>query len=232
VDLRVARGQLCFVLGPNGAGKSTLIRVIGGLLELTAGEVRLLGAPPGDARTVAMVAQQNDVAFGFTVREVVAMGRAPHQDRFMRQTTKDRQAVESALATCSLTELCARPVDELSGGEQKRVHIARAFAQQAPILLLDEAAAHLDIRHESALYALVRQEVRARELACVMTTHDLDAAARHADHVVLLADGGVVAEGTVAEVMRSELLEATFGVAVEVVALPGGGRHFMARPGG
>ena len=225
VDLQLAPGRITALLGPNGAGKSTLIRVVSGRLPVFEGRVSLLGDPLEElaaaerARRVAVVPQRSEVAFGFTVREVVAMGRAPHQGGFMRETGEDAEAIAAAIATCQLDDLAARPVSELSGGEQKRVHIARALAQQAPLLLLDEAAAHLDIRHALQLYDVVRRQVESLDLACLMTTHDLAAASTHADDVVLLKDGQVVARGSVDEVMAPEPLEAAFGVAVEVLSL-------------
>lgn len=235
IDLRLAPGRICALLGSNGAGKSTLIRVASGRLRPLEGRVSVLGEPletlsaEARARRVAVVPQRSEVAFGFSVREVVAMGRAPHQGAFMRETRADREAVEAALVTCQLTDLASRPVAELSGGEQKRVHIARALAQHAPVLLLDEAAAHLDIRHALQLYDVVRREVEARDLACLMTTHDLAAAAAQAHEVVLLKDGQVIAQGSVEEVMEAEPLEAAFGVAVEVGRHPDGRRYFLPR---
>ena len=233
VDLRVAPGRITALLGPNGAGKSTLIRVASGQLTAFDGRVALLGDPiqtlasDERARRVAVVPQRSEVAFGFSVREVVAMGRAPHQGGFMRETKTDAEAIDAAIATCQLEALALRPVSELSGGEQKRVHIARALAQQAPLLLLDEAAAHLDIRHALQLHDVVRREVRGRDLACLMTTHDLAAAAAQADDVVLLRDGEVVARGSVDEVMEPEPLEAAFGVAVQVGRHDDGRRYFL-----
>ncbi len=233
VDLQLAPGRITALLGPNGAGKSTLIRVVSGRLPVFEGRVSLLGDPLEElaaaerARRVAVVPQRSEVAFGFTVREVVAMGRAPHQGGFMRETGEDAEAIAAAIATCQLDDLAARPVSELSGGEQKRVHIARALAQQAPLLLLDEAAAHLDIRHALQLYDVVRRQVESLDLACLMTTHDLAAASTHADDVVLLKDGQVVARGSVDEVMAPEPLEAAFGVAVEVGHHADGRRYFL-----
>ncbi|MEZ4441183.1 MAG: ABC transporter ATP-binding protein [Polyangiaceae bacterium] len=233
VDLRLARGEVGAVLGANGAGKSTLVRIASGQLALERGRATILGDevsaldPRERARRVAVVPQRSDVAFGFTVREVVAMGRAPHLGRLMRAGPADAEAVEEALARCSLLDLASRPVQALSGGEQKRVHIARALAQHAPVMLLDEAAAHLDIRHVSELYGILRAEVSRRDLACLFTTHDLAAASAHADWVLLLREGRVVAHGPPEEVLRAEPLEATFGVPVEVGRHPDGRRYFL-----
>jgi len=230
VSFSLDQGELCALLGPNGAGKSSLIRLISGQLQPSAGTVELFGQSPRGserARQVAIVPQRSEVALGFTVRDVVAMGRAPHQGDLMRQTQRDRDAIDGAIDTCKLGALVSRRVDELSGGEQKRVHIARALAQQAPILLLDEAAAHLDIRHATTLYELAKEEVRARQLACLFATHDLNAAAQHAERVVLLRDGQVVADGPTSEVMTSEVLQATFGVAVTTGVIDGKHRYFL-----
>lgn len=216
VSLTVRAGQLCAVLGPNGAGKSTLVKLLCGALRPRVGALTIAGedlgslARPAIARRVAVVPQSVEVAFGFTVTEVVAMGRAPHQGAWMRSSERDRAAVARALEACELVDLAHRPVSALSGGEQKRVAIARALAQEAPILLLDEAGAHLDVRHVIQVHELVRRELTRRELACVAVLHDLNAAARYADRVALLKGGRIVAEGTVEEIMTYRRLTDVF----------------------
>jgi iron complex transport system ATP-binding protein len=216
LSLTVRRGELCAVLGPNGAGKSTLVRLLAGALRPRQGTVVLGGEDlaaldrQAIARKVAVVPQSAEVALGFTVREVVAMGRAPHQGAWMQATARDREAIDRAMEACALQDLAARPVAELSGGEQKRAAIARALAQEAPILVLDEAVAHLDVRHAIDLHELVRRELALRELTCVAVLHDLNAAARYADHVALLKGGRIVAEGTVPEVMTYRKLRDVF----------------------
>ncbi|MBW2528071.1 MAG: ABC transporter ATP-binding protein [Deltaproteobacteria bacterium] len=231
-------GQLCAVLGPNGAGKSTLVRVIAGTLAPTRGRVLLYGEDAATldraamARKIAVVPQRSEVALGFSVREVVAMGRAPLQGAWQRSTAADERAVDRALEIGELDDLADRPVSSLSGGEQKRVHIARALAQQAPILLLDEAAAHLDVRHAIAMYELIRSEVIASNIACLAVMHDLDAAAQYADRVLLLKDGRLVAEGSVDEVMSARELERAFDVSIHAGQVEGEGpaagrRYFL-----
>jgi iron complex transport system ATP-binding protein len=241
VSLRVAPGQLCAVLGPNGAGKSTLVRLLAGALKPRVGQVLLGGVDVAGldrraiARRVAVVPQSVEVALGFTVREVVAMGRAPHQGAWMTASAADRAAVDRAVEACELGALAARPVAALSGGEQKRVAIARALAQEAPILLLDEAGAHLDVRHSIAVHELVRRELAERALAVVAVLHDLNAAARYADRVALLKDGKIVAEGTVPEVMTYRRLKEVFETDLYVgVNEIDGTRYFLPfrpRPG-
>jgi iron complex transport system ATP-binding protein len=216
VDLTLGAGELVCVLGPNGAGKTTLVRVASGLLGPAEGAVFLLGKEVGAlarvdiAKSLAVVEQQQELAMGFTVREVVAMGRAPHQGAWMRPSERDETTIQSSLERCDLLALADRPAHALSGGEQKRVAIARALAQEPKVLLLDEPGAFLDVRHQLDLYELLATEVKDRELACLIVMHDLNVAAQFADRVVLMKDGRVVAAGTVDEVMTWKTLKETF----------------------
>ena len=215
VTLSVETGELVAILGPNGAGKSTLLRVMSGALTPQTGLAQLFGERVDTlsreriARRVALVAQASDVAFGFTVREVVMMGRAPHQGSWMRATDEDERIANDAIRRCDLEALAGRRVDALSGGEQKRVAIARALAQSPELLLLDEPGAFLDVRHQLALYDLLDQ-LRASGLAVVMTMHDINAAAQYASRVVLLKEGRLVAIGKVEEVLTYRQLQLTF----------------------
>ncbi len=216
VSLSVAPGDLVAVLGPNGAGKTTLLRVLSGTHAPATGEAFLFGETllrmdrRKIARQVAVVSQREDVFFGFTAREVVAMGRAPHQGAWMRPNEEDGVIVGDALARCDLEALADRRVVELSGGEQKRVAIARALAQRPRVFLLDEPSASLDVRHEMALYDRLAREVRKEQLACVVALHDLNIAAQYATKVVLMKEGRVVAVGKVEEVMTYARLKETF----------------------
>ncbi len=234
VSLSVERGELCVVLGPNGAGKSTLVRVLSGALSPSEGRVRLLGDDVAAldrgaaARRVAVVAQRQETALGFTVREVVMMGRSPHQGSWMRASLADERAVDRALSACGLEAVATRLVAELSGGEHQRVNLARALAQDTEILLLDEASAHLDARHLIEAHELVRQEITERNIACVAVVHDLNLAAQYADRVVLLRDGAVVAQGTVEEVMTYRRLTDIFATELFVgVNELDGARYFL-----
>ena len=221
VSFVVEPGTVTVVLGPNGAGKSTLVRLIAGLVPLRSGSVKVGGLDVDRATRmqlasrVALVPQRTDGPVEFTVREVVSMGRAPHQRGWHRSSAEDERMVGEILDSCELLPLVQRPLADLSGGERQRVHVARALAQATPVLLLDEAAAHLDIRHSAAIHRLVRDHVVTRGLACVAAMHDFDAAARLADRVLLLSNGRVMAEGPVDLVMTPALLQQTFGVPVE-----------------
>jgi iron complex transport system ATP-binding protein len=234
VSLEARRGELVSVLGPNGAGKSTLVRVLAGTLEPTAGAVWLAGKPAARlkrrdiARLLAVVPQETEVAFGFNVEQVVMMGRAPHQSGLLLPGSSDRGKVRLALERCELVDLAQRPVSELSGGERRRVVIARALAQEPEVLVLDEPAAHLDIRHAVALYEMARREVRERQLACVAVMHDLNAAARWSDRVILMKDGRIRASGSVEAVLEPGLLAEVFGLALRVGTDPvDGARYFL-----
>ena len=215
VSLTVDARALVCVLGPNGAGKSTLLRVMSGTLAPSRGEVTLLGTSLGAwdrariARHVAVVPQTSEVALGYRVRDVVMMGRAPHQDAWMRATPDDERAVDEALERCDLRALATRRVDELSGGEQKRAAIARALAQSPDVLLLDEPGAFLDVRHQVMLYDLL-DDVRQGGMACVVVLHDLNVAAQYATKVVLMKGGRIVADGSIEEVMTYTRLKETF----------------------
>jgi iron complex transport system ATP-binding protein len=215
-DLSLEPGDVACVLGPNGAGKSTLLRVLSGLLAPSSGEVRLFGTPLGTmdrravARVLAVVPQNDEVAFGFTVREVVRMGRAPHQGPWMREDGEDARAVERAIAECDLAGLADRPARELSAGERKRVAIARALAQAPRVLLLDEPTSTLDVRHQIAVFDLLVEKAEREGLACLAVVHDLNLAAQYASKVLLMKEGRITASGTVAEVMTYRRLGETF----------------------
>jgi iron complex transport system ATP-binding protein len=218
VNLRLAEAEIVCVLGPNGAGKTTLVRVASGLLSPRSGEVRLLGEPlahhPRErtdvARHLAVVEQTQSIAGSFTVRDVVGMGRAPHQGAWMRPSGEDAAIVDAALARCDLLALAGRAANALSGGEQKRVAVARALAQQPKVLLLDEPGAFLDVRHQLDLYELLVREVKERRMACLVVMHELNIAAQFADRVVLLKDGRIVAAGAVPDVLTWQTLKETF----------------------
>ena len=233
VSLVVKAGQVAALLGPNGAGKSTLLRVAAGLLTPATGTVRIAGRDVHTlerrqtAREVAFVPQSEAPAAGFTVREVVAMGRAPHQTGWMRERPEDSAAILEAITRCDLVSLADRMLETLSGGEQRRVAVARALAARPHVLLLDEPGAFLDVRHRLEQNDLLVDLSRRDGLACIVSVHDLDAAAAIADHVVLLRAGRIVAAGPPADVMSSALLRETFGVDVDVGVHAGSGRRYF-----
>jgi len=214
VSLTVEAGEFVGLVGPNGAGKTTLLRAINGAIEPDDGSVSVDGDRIGDlssragSRRVATVPQDTSVRFAFSVEDVVAMGRTPHRKRFGGDDDAGAH-VDRALERTSTESLRDRRISTLSGGERQRVFVARALAQDAPALVLDEPTASLDINHATETLSLVRDLVDG-EHAVLAAIHDLEAAARFCDRLVMLADGRVVAAGTPETVLTSEALATTF----------------------
>ena len=228
LSLEIPAGATTAVLGPNGSGKSTLLRLLLGVLPPSAGAVEFNGRPLGAwgrealAREVGVVPQGEESVFPMSVRELVAMGRYPHLGPWRREGDTDRRAVEDAMRRCDVLELAARPVPTLSGGERQRARVARALAQQARTLALDEPTAALDVAHEMAIFELLRDLGHAGKTV-LLVTHSLNLAARYADRLVLLDRGGLAAEGTPAEVLTRATVERVYGWPVEIVPHPGPG---------
>jgi iron complex transport system ATP-binding protein len=219
VSFQARAGELVGLVGPNGAGKSTLIRLVAGLLAPASGQVRLGGLDPhaaprrAVARVCALVPQEPQVVWPFTVREMVMLGRAPHQGLLAIAERFDRGAVEGALAACDLTELADRRLDELSGGERRRVFFARALAQEPRVLLLDEPTAFLDLAHQAAVMEMAR--VAADGGLCVLAVlHDLNLAASACDRLMVLSHGKPVADGPPDQVLTSERVAAVWGLPI------------------
>ena len=231
VALAIRPGELVALCGPNGAGKSTLLRLLLGLHAPSAGQVRLAGAPVATlsrrqiARRAALLPQDAPIDLPLTVREAVGLGRLPHLERFQPEGAADVEAVERALEATDTATLAARPVAELSGGERQRVHLARALAQEAPLLLLDEPIAGLDLAHQLQALDLLRTIVDGGRGALV-ALHDLSLAARRCDRMIFLAGGKIRADDAPAVVLTPETLAQVFGVRAEV-RLDGDGRPFV-----
>jgi iron complex transport system ATP-binding protein len=229
VSIDLHAGELLAIVGPNGAGKSTLLKILGGAQRPWRGTVDLEGRPLGEydrraiARRLAMVAQENLVAFRFSVLEIVLMGRAPHLGAFHFESRHDLKIAHSALERFDLIGLARRPIQELSGGERKRVFLARALAQDPHVALLDEPTAFLDLRHVAEIFARLRELRLERGLAVVATLHDLNAAALHADRVLLMKDGATAGYGTPEEVFTADNLRAVYETEVYVGRNPANG---------
>jgi iron complex transport system ATP-binding protein len=215
VSCRVRPSELLAVVGPNGSGKTTLLRALLGLMPVERGLVLVESRPVGEwprrllAQTIGVVAQQEEAVFPLRVVDAVMMGRYAYLGALGVPGDRDRTAVRSALERCDIADLADRPVDSLSGGEWKRVRVARALAQEPRALVLDEPTASLDIRHEMELFELVRQLVEGG-LAGLVITHHLNLAARFAHRIILLNHGELVAEGPPADVLTRETLSRTF----------------------
>lgn len=215
VSCCVRDAELVAVVGPNGSGKTTLVRALLGLIPVERGTVLVDGRPISEwsrrplAQTVGVVGQQEETVFPLTVSEMVMLGRYPRLGPLGAPRAADRRAVRTALEQCDILDLAERASDSLSGGEWKRVRIARALAQEPRALVLDEPTASLDVRHEMELFELVRRLVDGG-LAGLVITHHLNLAARFADRMLLLDRGIVIAEGTPAAVLSQETLSRVF----------------------
>jgi len=225
VSLTAAAGQIIGLIGPNGAGKSTLLRVLSGTLAPSSGSAHigpldLVRMPaPERARRVAVVPQLARLPEGFTVAEVVLMGRAPHLPRFGGERARDYAIARQAMRRTDTWDLAERRACELSGGEQQRVLLARALAQEPEVLLLDEATAHLDLKHQIATLDFVRRLAQSG-LVVVAALHDLNLAALYADRLALLGGGRLLAYDTPARVLTPGWLRAAYDVEAIVSAHP------------
>ena len=228
-SLEARPGVLLGLLGPNGAGKSTLLRVMAGLLKPVAGDVRLDGSNlenlvAGErARRIAFMPQQ-DAQHPFTALETVLMGRYPHLGRFELEGPGDREIARAAMERTDTSEFESRQLDTLSGGERQRVLLARTLAQQASVLLLDEPAANLDLKHRLSIMDVMRAEIDEREIAVVMALHDLSLAGRYCDRLALMSNGRIAAEGAPADVLTPANLREAFDVETFVESDPVTGR--------
>jgi ABC-type cobalamin/Fe3+-siderophores transport system ATPase subunit len=228
VDLSVAAGERLALVGPNGAGKSTLLRALTGVLQPRAGSVRLSGNPIASvhrqavARTIAVVPELADLPFAMPVQEVVALGRLPHEPPLTGLRPSDIAAVDRAIERVGIAHLRRSDVRELSMGERQLVFIAVAIAQAAPILVLDEPTAHLDIRHQVEVMELLVELNRRDGTTVVAVLHDLALAAHFFPRVVVLDRGRLVADGEPSAVLVDERIRAVFGVDPALVRLPVG----------
>ena len=223
VELTVRAGEVLALVGPNGAGKSTLLGALAGDVPPSAGELVVGGRPLGDwspaelALRRAVLPQSSELAFPFTAREVVRMGRAPWSGT--RSADEDEAAVAEAMSVTEVTGFAGRPYPALSGGERARVALARVLAQRAPLLLLDEPTAALDLHHQELVLRVCRGEA-ALGRAVVIVLHDLGLAAAYADRIAVLSAGRVQAYGVPPAVLTGSLLTAVYRHPIEVLPHP------------
>ncbi|TWS18733.1 ABC transporter ATP-binding protein [Tsukamurella asaccharolytica] len=227
VTLAAPSGTWTAIVGPNGAGKSTLLRAVLGLVR-SGGAIAIDGADPRRrsprerARSMAYAPQSPLLPEGMTVFEYALLGRSPYIPYLGRESGTDRRIVRDVLGRLGLEEFAARDITHLSGGERQRAVLARALAQQAPLLLLDEPTTALDIGHQQQVMDLIDELRRADGLTVVTTIHDLTLAGQYADRLVLLADGRVAAAGAPREVLTADLIGEHFGARVHVHVGPDG----------
>jgi len=222
LDLEAVCGSMTAVVGPNGSGKTTLLRLMSGQLAPRSGSVRVAGVDPSRcdrrrfAREVAVVGNQPLLGFPYSAIEVVLMGRAPHIEGFRLESAHDLEAARAAMCAAGVETLAERSFDSLSSGERQRVCVARALAQEPRLLLLDEPAAHLDIKQQVLLYELLAELCRQRRMTIVSVLHDLNLAALYFDAVCLLRGGSIRACGAPADVLTYAAIREVFDTDVYV----------------
>ena len=225
VSTTVGEGRFVGLVGPNGAGKTTLLRVLNGVIDADSGTVRIAGrrleglGSRAASRLVATVPQSTASTFSFDVRRIVGMGRTPHVGRFEGRTGADEQAVEHAMERAAVADLADRPVTDVSGGERQRVFLARALAQETPVLLLDEPTSDLDVNHQVRTLDIVSDLVDEGRTV-VAAIHDLDLAARYCDELRLLHGGRIRATGTPDSVLTESAVETAFDTTATVTPHP------------
>ena len=201
LSLAVEQGEIAGIIGPNGSGKTTVLKLLSKVLKQESGSILLMGQDIASmkqreiAKIVAVVPQGTSIAFPFTVREIVLMGRSPHLGLMQMERESDMRIADNAMALTDTLEFADRSIDELSGGERQRVIIARALAQETKIMLLDEPTSYLDINHQIEIFDLIKRLNSERELTSVIVSHDLNLAAEYCDRLILLKNGQVYKDG-------------------------------------
>ncbi len=226
INLFVPNGQMVGLLGPNGCGKTTLLKLVTGLLTPSEGDVSIGGMSLKRllrrevARQIAVVPQEFNIPFAYTVEEVVMLGRTPFLKGLNGETKRDRQIVSGVLELTGMAGFSERYFNELSGGERQKIVLAMALAQEPLILLLDEPTSHLDISHQIEILELLRKFNRDKKVTIVAAMHDLNLAALYFDRLVLLGCGLVFADGSPDEVITGEIIQKVFSAKVEITRHP------------
>jgi iron complex transport system ATP-binding protein len=229
VSFDIRSGEILGILGPNGAGKSTIIRTLTGLLPLEKGSVLLAGRDRKNlkekeqARILAVVPQSINTFFSYTVRQMVEMGRYPLLGPLSPLKSDDIRIIEKSMKTADVHDLSDRPVDQLSGGEMQRVLLARALAQDTPLILLDEPTSHQDLRHQILMFNTIREQCRHHGKGVLCILHDMNLAAEYCDRLILLHHGRIVASGTPEEIIRNDVIRPLYGQEIDVRLNPHSG---------
>jgi iron complex transport system ATP-binding protein len=226
VTFTVEEGEFFGVIGPNGSGKTTLLRCISGIFKPQSGVVRFSGSNLQNlgkreiAKNIAMVPQSSAINFAFTALEIIMMGRNPHVSRFRMEDQRDYKLAENAMKLTNTEHLASRLINTLSGGEQQRVIIARALAQEPKLMLLDEPTVHLDISHQLGIMELIRKLNKNNGITIIAVFHDLNLAAQYCDRLMLMDDGKIASIGNTHQVLTSENIRKTYHVNVLVKEHP------------
>lgn len=226
VTLDVSAGEVVSLIGPNGAGKTTMMRAISGVIPLKSGSVHVNGedisiTPISErARKLAVVPQARKLTPEYTAKQAIMMGRTPYLGWLGNPSQSDFDKVDWAIERTGISGLVDRRVDELSGGEQQLILVARALAQDAPVILLDEPTAHLDLRHQATILDLVHSLAKESSLAVLMSLHDLNLVSIFSDRIALLDQGTILAEGQPYDVLNKDILSRVYQVPLEIIPHP------------
>tara|TARA_B100000029_G_scaffold477548_1_gene522687 strand:+ start:721 stop:1491 length:771 start_codon:yes stop_codon:yes gene_type:complete len=226
VSVSIEPGERIAVVGPNGAGKSTLLSVMAGLRK-ASGRILIDGkniddmSPRERAQILSYVPQQPEMPAGMTVASYVLLGRSPHLSFLGMEGPDDYRIAEEVLAQFDLSEMAQRTLESLSGGELQRCHLARAIAQETPVVFLDEPTAALDLGHQQQVLDRIRRIREERQLTVVMTMHDLSLASQHSDRIILMFEGQIAAQGPPSEVLEPTRLSDLYGAQVKVLKIDG-----------
>ncbi len=221
-NFSVAYGEFVGIIGPNGAGKTTLLKLMAGLLAPDEGRIELSGKNISEfsrkkiAGILGYVPQAVDLAFSFSVREVVMMGRFPHQHGLLHIDTDAGDKINSAMSWMNLQMLADRPFTNLSGGEKQRAIIASVLAQEAELLLLDEPTSALDLKHQQGIYRILKRLGEEDHKAIVLVTHDINLAAQFCDRLILMHNGCILKDGKPEDVLKFPIIQDVYGVKVYI----------------
>ena len=226
LNLDIPKGKITTIIGSNGCGKSTILKTIARIIQAKSGDIFVNNinikeqSPKDLAKVMAVLPQSPQAPSGLTVEELIAYGRFPHQKGFGKMKKEDEDIVTWALKSTGIEEFRERPMEALSGGQRQRAWIAMALAQQTEILILDEPTTYLDLAHQLEILKLLEELNRKQGTTIVMVIHELNNAARFADHMIGVKKGKVVCEGTAHEVMTKENLKELFNIDAEIVEDP------------
>ncbi|MFN8411067.1 MAG: heme ABC transporter ATP-binding protein [Anaerolineales bacterium] len=229
IQLDVNSGEVVALIGPNGAGKSTLIRAVSGVIPIHAGNIFVnqknvtMLSTMERARHISVVPQAVSMPPAFTVWETVLLGRTPYLNFLGQTSAKDEAFARQALQQADVLHLIDKRMDEISGGEQQRVLLARTLAQDTPILLMDEPTTHLDLSHQIDLLKLVTKQAREKQLTVLIALHDLNLASMFADRIAIVQKGLLCVAGTPQETLTSEIINSIYQVPVHIVSHPESG---------
>lgn len=233
ININIEKGKFYTILGPNGSGKTTLLRILSKSLHADIGEIYIDEKELAQikskvlAKKMAVVSQSTEIEFNFSVQDIVLMGRAPHIARFCSESEEDMKIAKNAMKMTNTWEFRGKSINALSGGERQRVVVARAIAQQAGIILLDEPISHLDIHQQIEIMNQLKQLNIYKNITIIAVLHDLNIAAAYGDRMILMHDCKVYKDGSPDEILTEDIIRKVYGLEVYVTKNPKTGKTFV-----